>query len=109
MASNGVENLHQRAKRLAIQLEGLPTVNQVMAEVSRFAVASSPMELTSVDSGALRIEPKGMTVKELQAKLAARETPIWCLSDERSIVIVLRTVEPSDDQEIVAAFGEPDS
>jgi L-seryl-tRNA(Ser) seleniumtransferase len=106
MASNGVENLHQRAKRLAIQLDGLPTVLGVTADVSPFAVASSPMELTSIDSGVLRVEPQGISAKELQAKLAKRETPIWCLADDRSIAIVLRTVEPSDDQEIVAAFDE---
>ncbi len=46
------------------------------------------------------------TIKELPITLAlaARETPIWCLADDRHLKIVLRSVEPADDHEMVAAF-----
>lgn len=104
MASNGLENLQQRAKRLAIQLDGTPWVEKVIAEVGSFSVAAHPTESQQLVSGVLRIEPRSMSPKELQAKLAARETPIWCLADERNISIVLRTIEPADDREVIAAF-----
>ncbi len=104
MASNGLENLQQRAKRLAIQLEGTPWIDKVTAETGSYSVASSPIDATKLESGVLKIEPRGLSPKDLQAKLAARETPIWCLADEHSISIVLRSVDPADDREIVQAF-----
>lgn len=104
MASNGVENLQHRAKRLAIQIEGTPWVEKIVAEVENLSITTIPNDSRRLSSGVLKIEPRGMSVKELQAKLAARETPIWCLADERHLTIVLRSVEPADDREIVAAF-----
>jgi len=104
MVSNGVENLKQRAKRLAVQIDGSPMLESITAEVESISIASSPLDSVRLDSGVLKIIPKGMTSKELQAKLAARETPLWTLADDRSVSIVLRSIEPADDQEIVAAF-----
>jgi len=104
MASNGVENLLQRAKRLAIQIEGTPWVEKIVAASESFPVTTIPNDTLRLDSGVLKIEPRGISVKDLQAKLAARETPIWCLADDRHLTIVLRSIEPADDREIVAAF-----
>lgn len=104
MASNGVENLQQRAKRLAIQIEGTPWVEKIDAVTESFPLTTIPNDTLRLDSGVLKIEPRGISAKDLQAKLAARETPIWCLADDRHLKIVLRSVEPADDHEMVAAF-----
>ncbi len=104
IASNGVENLVHRAKRLAMQLDGIEGI--VSAESSReeLSIADSPAESLTLETGVVRVAFQSVTPKEIQLKLMARESPIWCNGDDRSLTLVMRSIDPADDNEVVQAF-----
>jgi len=52
------------------------------------------------------MHPAKRTAIEWQAQLAKRAVPLECLVVDGQIVVVLRTISPSDDQELVAALSE---
>lgn len=101
---NGIDNLVHRAKRLALQLDGLPGIASVESGRATFALADSPLENVKLDSGYVRLKFQTVPAKEARQKLAAAATPLWCLADGDELTIVMRSVDPADDNEIVQAF-----
>ncbi len=57
-----------------------------------------------LESGVVRLTFQSMSANEIQAKLASREMPIWCKTTEDSLQLVMRSIDPADDNEIVLAF-----
>jgi L-seryl-tRNA(Ser) seleniumtransferase len=104
MLSNGVENLVHRAKRLSMQLTGLPGLAEVENGREVFALADSPIESIRAESGFVRFKPKTLSIKDAQLKLAQRETPIWSVAEGDKLLLVMRSIDPADDNEIVQAF-----
>ncbi len=106
IVSNNIENLEHRAKKLSIQLEGVSTIQSIRTEIRCVSVGPSLWESTKLDSFCLIIHPANRTASEWQKQLAKRVVPLECLVVDDQIVVVLRTINPADDQEIVAALTE---
>jgi hypothetical protein len=106
MASNSLANLEHRAKRIVVQLEGAATIDCVRTELRSISVGPSLWESTKLESFCLIIRPANRTASEWQKQLAKRGVPLECLVAEDQIIVVLRTINPADDQEIVAALTE---
>jgi len=103
---NSLENLEYRAKKLVVQLEGISTIESVGTELRTIAVGSSLWDSIKLDSFCLTIHPAKRTAIEWQAQLAKRAVPLECLVIDGRLVVILRTINPSDDQELVAALSE---
>jgi L-seryl-tRNA(Ser) seleniumtransferase len=106
IASNSIANLEHRAKRLAVQLEGVSTIESIRIELRCISVGPSLWESTKIDSFCLIIHPANRTANEWQKQLAKRAVPLECHVVDDQIVVVLRTINPADDQELVAALTE---
>ncbi len=91
---NGIDNLVHRAKRLSLQLDGLPGLSSVEAGRAAFSLADSPLENVKLDSGFVRVGFESLPAKEAQFKLAAGPTPLWCLVEGEFLTIVMRSVDP---------------
>jgi hypothetical protein len=104
VASNGVENLVHRAKRLAVQLDSIEGIASAESSREEISIADSPADSLTLETGVVRVAFHSVPPKEIHSKLIARETPIWCNGDDRSLSIVMRSVDPADDNEIVQAF-----
>ncbi len=106
IASNSLANLEHRAKRIVVQLEGATTIASVRTELRSIPVGPSLWESTKLDSFCLIIHPANRTASDWQKQLAKRSVPLECLVAEDQIVVVLRTINPADDQELVTALTE---
>ena len=106
IALNSLENLEYRAKKLGVQLEGVSTIESIKTELRHVAVGPSLWDSTKLDSFCLTIHPANRTASEWQTQLSKRAVPLECLVVDGQLVVVLRTISPSDDQELVTALSE---
>ncbi|MCY2973551.1 MAG: hypothetical protein NTW52_02670 [Planctomycetota bacterium] len=106
IASTSIANLEHRAKKLTVQLEGVSTIQSIRTELRCISVGPSLWESTKLDSFCLIIHSANRTASEWQKQLAKRAVPLECLVVDDQIVVVLRTINPADDQELVAALTE---
>jgi L-seryl-tRNA(Ser) seleniumtransferase len=104
IASNGIENLVHRGKRLAMQLDGIEGILSAESSREEIPIADSPIDSLTLETGIVRVAFHSVSPQEIQSKLIARETPIWCNTDERCLSLVMRSIDPADDNEIVLAF-----
>jgi seryl-tRNA(Sec) selenium transferase len=106
---NSLANLEHRAKKIIVQLEGASTVESIQAEIREVAVGPGLWASTKLDSYCLTIQPAQRTAVEWQKQLAKRAVPLESLLIEGRLVVVLRTINPSDDQELVSALSDSQS
>jgi L-seryl-tRNA(Ser) seleniumtransferase len=104
VSSNGVENLVHRAKRLSLQLDGIEEVASAQSSREAISIADSPTDTMRLETGVVRLTFHSISPNDAQAKLAAREMPIWGNLTDDSLQLVMRSVDPADDNEIVLAF-----
>lgn len=97
-------NQSNRAKRIALQLEGSPLVAK--ASVSEQSLPMGSMIWRNFVSPTVVIDvvPKE-DVESIKQQLARYKRKIAFNSTHSSVQIVMRGVDPADDRELVSAFG----
>jgi len=106
IASNSLENLEHRAKKLTVQLEGTPNIGAIRVETKDLPVGPGLWTSNKLESACLVARHSKLTSSEWQILLAKRPVPIEALVHEGDLILVLRTISPADDQELVAALLE---
>lgn len=95
-------NLRQRAERLAEQIAGA-TLASVEVCPSEAYLSEASLAHERVPSWCVALEPQGMTVDQLAARLRRGTPAVVGRIDDGRLRLDLRTVFPRQDSEIVAA------
>ncbi len=99
-----IENLRDRAQRLAPQIAALPAVAQAEAVETEAFLGGGSIPSQSISSWCVSIQPAGMSLDQLARKLRSNAPAIVArVSDER-LLLDLRTVFPRHDQTLLAAL-----
>lgn len=105
--STPVANLENRAHRLAIQLQDTPTLERVSTKTQICKVGTAIWQGMELPSAILEVIPRGQSVASLHEALAQHRPPIWTNVYSDHLEIVLRTVDPADDAQLVDALMNP--
>ncbi|MFN7736834.1 MAG: hypothetical protein ACK5O8_12005 [Pirellula sp.] len=99
-----IENLENRARRMAIQLEVAPSIETIDVAKTPCRLGSGNWQSVKLDSATLKLKPKNRTASQFADLLAALPAPIWCnvLSDH--VEFVVRSIDPSDDHVMIDAL-----
>lgn len=99
-----IENLENRARRIAIQLEVAPSIETIDISKAPCRLGSGNWQSVKLDSAILKLKPRNRTASQFADLLAALPTPIWCnvLSDH--VECVLRSIDPSEDHAFIHAI-----
>jgi seryl-tRNA(Sec) selenium transferase len=100
------QNLLQRAQRMATQLNGSPLLKSAEANSRACRLGAGVWASTQLESGCVRLYPKTGDTKELAASLLTGQRPIWCNVTPDYVEIVLRTMSPDDDLELIQRLCE---
>jgi L-seryl-tRNA(Ser) seleniumtransferase len=103
--STSIENLENRAQRIAIQLQGLQAIAKTEVTQQTLRIGTGPWQNLKLPSSVLKIYPSSMSVAKISESLAEHRPSIWTQVFSDHLAIVLRTVEPSDDARIVQALS----
>lgn len=104
------DNLKERARRLAIQLNNTPRVLQAEAISRDTRLGPSPWHRYRMQSYAVAITPRDQSADDFSRDLDGGKlgTTIWTKVEDQRVIIDLRLVEPADDHKIVEALhGAP--
>jgi L-seryl-tRNA(Ser) seleniumtransferase len=99
--SISLENLENRAQRLATQLSASPKVERVAVVKKACRMGAGVWSGVRMESSVLQLYPKGMTASALAEQLAASELPIWGNVQTDHVELVMRSIEPDEDRLIV--------
>jgi L-seryl-tRNA(Ser) seleniumtransferase len=102
--STSAANLENRAQRLAIQLQGLSTIARVEILGQPHRIGNGPWTALKLPTSIVRIYPQTISVAKLSEALEANRPAIWGQVYSDHIDLVLRSVDPADDSQIVQAF-----
>ena len=101
--STSVENLRQRAGRIAPQVVATGIADVAVLEGSSY-VLGSPLEDQKLPTVVLALAPKTGTAQQLAARLRCGATPVISRVEADRVLLDLRSVPPRDDMALVAAF-----
>ena len=101
------ENLLYRAQKIAKQLESSPLVKSLETSLKPCRLGTGAWSEARLPSGCVRIYPKHGTPKELAVRLASGQRPLWCNVHSEFIELILRTMTPEDDLEVIQCFCDP--
>jgi len=98
------DSLRQRAEKIAAQLGALPVTVKIGAGKSQMGGGTLPSSV--IESVALEIEPKTMTVDSFAAKLRAGTPPVVGYIERGRFKLDLRTVFSNQDETLLAAIRD---
>lgn len=101
------QNLLHRAQRMATQLKGSHLVSSAEAISKSSRLGSGIWATVQLESGCVRLYPKSGGVKDLSAKMQTGQRPVWCNVNSDYLELVLRTMSPDDDLEVIQRFCDP--
>lgn len=104
------DNLKERARRLAIQLNNTSRISLAEAIARDARLGPSPWHRYRLPSHAVAITPRNQSAEDLAQELAGGKSgpAIWTKIEQERIVLDLRFVEPADDQKLVETLhGAP--
>lgn len=107
--STSLDNMRFRAQRIASQLESSSALKEVSILEKECRIGMGIWADAKLESIVLAIKPATLSASALAEKLAVPEPDnsskaVWCNVLSDSIEIVLRSVDPADDSNIVARF-----
>lgn len=105
--TTSTENLLNRAQRMAKQIEGSELNARAEACAKACPIGAGIWSESKLESGCVRLYPKTGSSKDLATKLSQGGRPIWCNTLVDSVEIVLRTMTPQDDLEVIQRLTEP--
>jgi L-seryl-tRNA(Ser) seleniumtransferase len=104
MVTCTLANQTNRAKRIALQLEGSPLVAKASAMELSLPVGTMIWSKYVLPTAVIDVTPKE-DVDSIKQQLNRYKRKIVCNSTRTSIQFVMRSIDPADDREIVSAFG----
>ncbi len=107
MLLTNIENLKERARRLAIQLHNTPRI-ATAESVSRTArLGSSPWHRYHLPTYAVTLIPRDAAPEEVTSELASGKlgSAIWTKAEDGRVVIDMRFIDPADDHKVVEALS----
>jgi L-seryl-tRNA(Ser) seleniumtransferase len=109
MLATSLENLQQRAARLAPQLSRSPLVASATVESCHSTLGGGSVPTQDIPSWAVVISPRDMTVDALAQRLRSADVPVvGRIADDR-IWLDLRTVLPNQDVALVQVLESLDA
>jgi seryl-tRNA(Sec) selenium transferase len=103
--STSAANLENRAQRLAIQLQGLSALARIEVLQQTHRIGNGPWAALKLPTSIVRIYPQAMSVAKLDETLQANRPAIWTEAFSDHIDLVLRSVHPADDSNLVQALS----
>lgn len=105
------ENLKERARRIALQLNNSTYVETADAVTSENRLGPSPWTQYRLIGHAVSLVPRGGDAAALQSLLASGKLgpAIWTNVENNRVLIELRWVDPADDHLIVSSLAETKS
>lgn len=110
MLLTGEDNLKERARRLAIQLNNTSRIALAEAVARDARLGPSPWHRYRLPSHGVAITPRDQSAEQLAEELAAAKNgpAIWVKAEDGRVILDLRFVEPADDQKLVETLhGAP--
>jgi L-seryl-tRNA(Ser) seleniumtransferase len=107
--STSIENLENRAQRIAIQLQGNHAIAKTEIVTLNQRIGTGLWQNLKLPSSVIKIYPKSMSVAKLGETLAEHRPAIWTQVFSDHLALVLRSVEPADDAQIVQALTSLES
>jgi L-seryl-tRNA(Ser) seleniumtransferase len=104
MLSTPIENLELRGEKLCGQLGHLSFVESIESVPSEAMLGGGSLPAQTTESRALEITPKGMTADELASQLRDTKPAVMGRIYKDRLYLDLRTVQPQDEIDLVAAF-----
>lgn len=104
-ATTNVENLENRAQRISVQLNAMPGIESVTRGTEPVR-ANEAFPNSAFPSSVLRIKFRELNAEQAKTKLQHRDLPVWVTTEGDVVVVVLRTVDPSEDLPLVEALEQ---
>ncbi len=103
LISTSLENLRQRAERLAPQIAAMG-VASVEVIASQTFIAGAPLPGQAMPTVHLALAPISRSVEQLAAALRGGVPPVVGRIEGDKLLLDLRSVQPRQDLQLVAAF-----
>lgn len=100
-----VENLRNRAERLAPQLEETAVVARAEPIAATTYLTEAPIATHEIPTWRIAIEPAGMSCGRLATALRLGVTPLVPIVEQDRLLVDLRTVVPRQDVALIDAFA----
>jgi L-seryl-tRNA(Ser) seleniumtransferase len=104
LLSTSVENLQNRAERLAPQIAATSAVAEAQAIACTTHLSGSPLPDQSLATWCIAVKPASLTIDRLAAALRAGIPPVVGRVHEDRLLLDLRSVFPRQDVALVTAF-----
>ncbi len=104
-----LENLHERAVRLAEQLARLPLVKCVTVVADQSYLGGGSLPAQALATWCVTVEPQGLSVDQLAQRLRTAPFPVVGRIAHRRLLLDLRSVLPDQDATILEQFRQIDS
>ncbi|MEO2009016.1 MAG: L-seryl-tRNA(Sec) selenium transferase [Pirellulaceae bacterium] len=110
LLSTPLDNLKNRAERIAAQISSAKQVANAEAQASTAYLGGGAVPTEGIDSWCVSIEPAGLSLAQLTRQLRERTPAIVGRVQQDRLLLDLRTVPPAGDRCLVEAFvGSQDS
>jgi L-seryl-tRNA(Ser) seleniumtransferase len=106
MLNTSLANTENRAQRLAIQLQGLWPIQRTEVVTESTRIGNGTWQALRKPTAVLRIYPQSISAAKLNETLAQNQPAIWTQVYSDRIELVLRSVDPADDAQIVQAISK---
>ncbi|NLX97379.1 MAG: L-seryl-tRNA(Sec) selenium transferase [Rhodopirellula sp.] len=105
LLTTSVENLENRAKRLAPQIAAAPAVAAAEAIASTTFFGGGSLPTQEIATWCVAVQPNEMSVDRLATALRLGTPAVMGRIQQGRLLLDLRSVMPRQDQELVAALG----
>ena len=109
MLSTPIENLKQRAERMAPQLAACSSVASAEPAFDHTFLGGGSVPTQQIETWCVEIEPDAKGVNGMAAELRAGDPAVVCRVQRDRLVVDLRTVTPDQDMTIVDIFQQSGS
>ncbi len=99
--TTSLENLQNRAERLAKQLALNPSFERVSLASKSCRMGAGVWSSQRLDSSVIQLFPKSISPSAMAEQFAAGEIPIWANVQSDHVELVMRSIEPDEDRLIV--------
>jgi seryl-tRNA(Sec) selenium transferase len=104
--TNNVENLKNRADRLAIQIAGTGKVEKAVVVSKPCRMGTGVWMNEKLESSVLQLFPRSSSVGSLRDYLESTDRPIWSNAYADHVELVLRTMDPDDDRYVAQRLSD---
>jgi hypothetical protein len=106
MLSTPLANTENRATRLAIQLQGLWPIQRTEVATQAMRIGNGIWQSLQLPTAVLKIYPQSISAAKLSEALVQNQPTIWTQVYSDRIELVLRSIDPADDAQVVQAISK---